>query len=108
MRPRTVEGMGTACSESPMAAAKGCEFDGESYSPGSASCQSGTQYRCDDGAWTSLALACTAGDAPADGARRADLRVQRRDGRDGIHHCKSGVTFRCDDGEWHNLGIACR
>jgi len=36
-----------------------CKYKGTTYSHGSAVCQSGTQYRCADGQWKGLAIACT-------------------------------------------------
>ena len=36
-----------------------CRCKGATSSRGSAVCQSGSQYRCDDGQWSGLAIACT-------------------------------------------------
>jgi hypothetical protein len=88
---------------------KNCDFAGISYSQGSASCQAGTQFRCDAGTWRSLAIPCSAGDAP--------LRLVP-DGRTCMFNdatvgnnstiCKAGTTFLCSNGEWVNLGTICR
>ena len=88
---------------------EGCKYKDATYSHGSTTCQSGTQYRCDDGAWRNLDVACRSGDIEA---RMAP------DGRTCMYNgatvgtqstiCKEGTTFRCEDGEWRNLGAACR
>lgn len=36
----------------------GCTYKGTMYSHTSAVCQSGSQYRCDDGRWEGLGFAC--------------------------------------------------
>jgi hypothetical protein len=88
----------------------GCRYNDSTYSHGSTACQSGTQYRCDDGAWRSLAVACTGG---SDGAARMapDERTCMYNGATVATQstiCKSGITFLCEDGEWRNLGSACQ
>lgn len=91
-------------------ASKHCDLHGRSYSHGSASCQSDIEYRCDDGAWRSLKLACGGGlDAPARVAPAG--RTCMYNGATVATQsaiCKSGVTFVCEDGEWRNLGSACQ
>ncbi|MBP1687559.1 MAG: hypothetical protein H6Q33_3702 [Deltaproteobacteria bacterium] len=88
----------------------GCRYQDSTYSHDSTVCQSGTQYRCDDGQWRSLAVACTGG---GDGATRTAPA-----GRACLYNgatvatqstiCRSGTTFRCEDGEWRNLGSTCQ
>lgn len=73
------------------------------YSHGSTACQSGTQYRCDDGQWKGWGAAC-AENLPVAG-RGCDL-----DGNSystGSVSCQSGSQYRCDDGAWRNLAVAC-
>ena len=38
--------------------AKSCTYDGKEYSDGSVVCQSGKEYRCNDGTWDSLGTSC--------------------------------------------------
>jgi len=103
------KGLGSACAEQPLIAARSCTFNGSSYSPGAARCQSGTEHRCDDGVWRSLVVACKNGDIEARMA--PDARSCMYNGAMVVTQstiCKSESTFRCEDGEWHNLGTACR
>ncbi len=51
------------CSGRHAVAGDHCFYKGTMYSDGAAACQSGTQYRCYDGDWKPLGLACTAGAA---------------------------------------------
>jgi hypothetical protein len=37
---------------------KSCTYNGQTYSHGSVVCQSGTEYRCNDGSWDSLGTSC--------------------------------------------------
>ncbi len=81
----------------------GCRYEGSMYSHGSTACQSGTQYRCDDGQWKGWGAAC-AENLPVAG-RGCDL-----DGNSystGSVSCQSGSQYRCDDGAWRNLAVAC-
>jgi hypothetical protein len=80
-----------------------CTYEGATYSPGSAVCQSGSQYRCDDGEWSGLAIACTEGLTV--GARSCAF-----DGTSystGSANCQSGTEYRCDDGSWVSRAVAC-
>jgi hypothetical protein len=80
-----------------------CFFKGTMYSDGAAACQSGTQYRCDDGDWKSLSVACKDG----------SLTVSRSCEFGGVSYstgsasCQSGTQYRCEDGRWASLGITC-
>jgi len=103
------EGLGIACTNDPLVAAKSCGLEGRWYLPGSASCQSGSQYRCDDGAWKNLVVACKTGDIEARMAR--DARSCRYSGATFATQstiCKAGTTFRCEDSDWRSLGTACQ
>jgi len=78
-----------------------CRFEGTAYSHGATVCQSGTQFRCDDGDWKSLALACTAKDLNAcdfNGSSYAS----------GAISCQAGTQYRCDAGNWRNIGGVCQ
>jgi hypothetical protein len=97
-----------ATDDSPKVSAT-CNFGGVTYSTGSASCQSGTQYRCEDGRWASLGITCPVGDSPIrivpsgktcmfDSATVANNSTI----------CRSGTTYLCSDGEWVNVGTQCR
>jgi hypothetical protein len=88
---------------------KSCEFGDVSYATGSAKCDHGTQYRCEEGTWRKLDATCPVGDAP--------MRVMPSgrecmfDGATVAHNstiCRSGSTFACNNGEWVNLGTDCR
>lgn len=79
-----------------------CQYGGTKYSEGAAICQSGTQFRCDDGHWKSLAIACT--------EQRAALRECDFGGQSysaGSTSCQSGNQYRCEDGQWRSLGVVC-
>ncbi|HWP65921.1 MAG TPA: hypothetical protein VNO26_08425 [Candidatus Limnocylindria bacterium] len=87
-----------------------CSYDGITYSTGSASCQGGTQYRCEDGTWRSIDRPCTVMGANTvkidpdgdtclyEGAALAT----------GSTICKTETTFFCNHGQWVNLGPVCR
>jgi hypothetical protein len=91
------------CASQPSFAADPCFFKGTMFSNGAASCQSGTQFRCDDGEWISAGGACT------------DKRVQlsKNCTFEGISYstgaasCQTGTQFRCEDGSWRTLGVPC-
>lgn len=86
-----------------------CEFAGVSFASGSASCNAGTQYRCENGRWSSLDLPCSVGDAPFPVTPRGavcsygGITVQSSSAI-----CQSGTTFLCNNGQWINLGTVCR
>jgi hypothetical protein len=91
-----------------------CMYYGQTYSAGSAVCQSGTQYRCDGSQWQSLGVTCQRADA----RDARDTSVPPRAPRScvvgdatvasGSGICRSGTTYRCDDGAWINVQTACR
>ena len=79
----------------------GCRYQDSTYSHGSTTCQSGTQYRCDDGQWKGYGPTC----APSVAGKGCDL-----DGNaysTGSASCQSGIQYRCDDGAWTNVGSIC-
>ncbi len=82
----------------------GCKYKDTTYSHASAVCQSGSQYRCDDGEWKGLGIACA--DHPLVAPKSCGL-----DGSSyspGSAKCESGTEYRCDDGVWRSLVVACR
>jgi hypothetical protein len=95
----------TACATRPAIAGDRCTYRGTLFSDGAAACQSGTQYRCDDGEWRSLGTACP------DRDRFATAETCRFDGNAfsaGSVSCQAGIEYRCEGGVWHSLGTACR
>ena len=112
------EGTGVACptpagAPAPLPASpKPCDYQGTPFSSGAASCQAGTQFRCDDGTWRSLNIACradTAADAPAAGGLpRTCMNGDGSTVASGSTICRSGTTFVCANGEWESLNTPCR
>ena len=80
-----------------------CFYKGSMYSDGATACQSGTQYRCDDGQWRGLGLSCEGGAVVL--SRTCQLRGISFS--TGSASCQSGTQFRCEDGAWRSLGIPC-
>ena len=81
----------------------GCRYKDTTYSHGSTACQSGTQYRCDDGQWKGWGGACT-DDSPV---ARKDCDLNGDSYSSGSASCQSGSRYRCDDGAWTSLAMAC-
>lgn len=80
-----------------------CTYKGGDYSDRSTVCQSGREYRCDDGKWAVLSTACSE-DLPAIG------KSCLLDGTlysPGSATCQSGTQYRCKDGAWGDLAITC-
>ena len=80
-----------------------CTYKGSTFSHGSAVCQSGTQYRCDDGRWSGLAIACTESLPVA----VKGCAFNGNPYSPGSISCQSGTQYRCDDGTWMSLSVAC-
>ena len=80
-----------------------CFYKGTMFSQGASSCQSGMEYRCDDGEWSASNTSCKSG----------NLTLSKGCQYDGISFstgaasCQSGTQHRCEDGSWHSLGVAC-
>lgn len=88
-----------------VALSKPCKFSGIAFSSGAASCQSGTQFRCEDGEWRGLGVPCAAGDSPikvVPSGRTSMFNDATVASNSTI--CRSGTTYLCNDGEWMNLG----
>jgi hypothetical protein len=80
-----------------------CFHGGRTYSDGAASCQSGFEYRCNDGEWIALRTSCRAtAPEPSRSCRFADISYST-----GSASCQAGTQFRCEDGEWRSLGVSC-
>ncbi|MGD0959804.1 MAG: hypothetical protein ABSB19_08360 [Methylomonas sp.] len=80
-----------------------CFHRGTIYSNGAASCQSGMQYRCDNGEWVSLGDSCR--EAPVLASRQCQFSGVTFP--TGAASCQSGSQYRCEDGSWRNIGVAC-
>lgn len=82
----------------------GCRYEDSMYGHGSASCQSGSSYRCEDGQWRSGGGACNE-HLPLAALRGCDLAGEAYSS--GSASCQAGTQHRCDDGAWRNLALAC-
>jgi hypothetical protein len=85
-------------------AADHCFYKGTTYSDGAAACQTGAQYRCEDGAWKALGVACRGevAVAPPTSCQFGGVAYAS-----GSASCQSGTQYMCDDGAWTRLGISC-
>ena len=81
-----------------------CFYRGTMFSDGAAACQAGTQYRCDDGDWKSLGVACKQEHAfaPSRSCEYEGIAYST-----GSASCQEGSQFRCEDGSWRRLGMTC-
>ncbi|HSQ00832.1 MAG TPA: hypothetical protein VL049_26705 [Candidatus Dormibacteraeota bacterium] len=96
-----IAGVASAMLASAALADHGCRYSGIAYSHGSTVCQSGTQYRCDDGEWQSLAVQCNGdGTSPI-------CDYQGTSYSSGSTSCQTGTQYRCTDGVWKSLAVAC-
>jgi hypothetical protein len=81
-----------------------CQYKETMYSHTSVVCQSGSQYRCDDGQWKGSGIVCaehalvTAKSCALNGIAYSPGSAQ----------CESGTEYRCDDGVWKSLVVACK
>lgn len=97
-------GVLAGCSPERAVAGDPCFHKGTMYSDGANSCQSGLQYRCTDGEWSALRVACP------DSPMVATSKTCQSGGisfSTGAASCQAGTQFRCEDGVWHSLGIPC-
>ncbi len=79
-----------------------CSYQGTAYSEGATACQSGVQYRCDDGEWKSLSVQC-----PKEKVSSLDCELNGNKYAAGSSSCQSGMKYRCDTGKWISLDTAC-
>ena len=80
-----------------------CFYKGTIYSDGAAACQSGAQYRCDDGDWRGLGTRCP--DSPVVASRTCEFGGIAFS--TGAASCQAGSQFRCEDGVWKGIGMPC-
>jgi hypothetical protein len=81
-----------------------CFYKGTMYSDGAAACQSASQYRCNDGEWRALGVACTGG---GELATSKSCQFSGISFSTGAASCQAGTQFRCEDGTWRTLGLPC-
>jgi hypothetical protein len=87
------------------AANDSCLFRGTSYSDGAASCQMGAQYRCDDGKWKSIGVACpTAAPTPSSPGACQFGGITFANGS---ASCQGGMQYMCEEGAWTRLDTSC-
>jgi hypothetical protein len=79
-----------------------CTYEGVKYSDGSSTCQSGTEFRCDDGSWESLDTPC-----PGKGPAGRSCEFKGTTFSSGAASCQAGTQYKCDAGSWRSLGVAC-
>jgi hypothetical protein len=77
-----------------------CVYDGRSYSDGMPVCQSGTQYRCENGTWRNEGLGCAEQTALPCNAAGVIFG-------DGVTRCENGTRVLCEHGQWRSLGTIC-
>lgn len=79
-----------------------CTYQGTSYSHGSLVCQSGMQFKCDDGQWEARGVTC-----PDDGSTAKACTIDGVTYAQGSTSCQAGMRYRCDEGKWQSLESAC-
>jgi hypothetical protein len=84
-------------------AADDCTYKGTKYSEGAASCQTGLQFRCEDGEWKSVGVGCS--DSPVEPSRNCQFGGVTYP--TGSASCQGGNQYRCDNGSWASLDISC-
>lgn len=60
------------------------------------------QFRCEDGEWKSVGVACSDNPVASRNCQFAGVTYPS-----GTASCQGGNQFRCDDGAWASLSIAC-
>jgi hypothetical protein len=80
-----------------------CTYKGTKYSEGSSACQTGQQFRCDDGEWKGLGVACS--DNPARTA--ANCQYGGMTFPSGTSSCQAGNQFLCENGTWAGTNVVC-
>jgi hypothetical protein len=74
------------------------KFGGVVYATGSAKCDRGTQYRCEDGTWRQLDAKCPVCDAPVRVAPSGrSCMLEGATVANGSTICRSGSTSLCSD-----------
>lgn len=89
----------------------GCSYNGRTYGIGMTMCQTGTQYRCENGVWRNMGSPCvTAGDAPTGAAIFTTNLSCAHDGisySDGAARCENDIRYTCKDGRWEFANRGC-
>jgi len=80
-----------------------CFYRGAMFSHGGTSCQSGTQYKCNDGEWKRTNNTCA--DEPVAAAKPCQFGGLAY--ASGAASCQAGAQYRCEDGAWRSLGATC-
>jgi hypothetical protein len=80
-----------------------CFYRGAMFSHGSASCQTGSEYKCMDGDWKRTDRSCS--DEPIAAARPCTFGSLSY--LTGAASCQAGAQYRCEDGTWRSLGTTC-
>ena len=82
-----------------------CFYKGTMYSDGATACQSGRQFKCDDGEWKRHGNSVCEESTALKPSRTCDFGgVQYSTGS---ASCQEGNQYRCQDGSWHRLGMSC-
>jgi hypothetical protein len=90
------------CSVQRAVAGDHCFYKGSMFSDGAAACQTGSQYRCDDGDWKALGTTCKDAPAPSKTCEYGGVSYST-----GSASCQGGMQHRCEDGRWARLADSC-
>lgn len=102
-RAATIAALGASLLALPAWADENCAYRGSTYSHGSAICQSGSQYRCNNSQWKVLGIVCAV-DSPT---AMAGCSYDGVEFSPGASTCQSGSQYRCDGGAWWSLAVGC-
>ncbi len=80
-----------------------CFYKGNPFSQGAVSCQSNTEYRCDNGAWVPTYSSC--GTSPI--AAPKPCQFSGISFSTGSTNCQNSNLYRCEDGVWQDLSTVC-
>jgi hypothetical protein len=80
-----------------------CFYKGTMFSDGSAACQAGAKYTCEDGNWAKTGMTCQ--DSPIVASRTCQFGGIAYS--TGSASCQNGAQYRCEDGSWKTLGMTC-
>jgi hypothetical protein len=79
-----------------------CFYRGSMFSHGATACQSGSQFRCDDGEWEALRTPCSGSPQLSKTCQLGGINFST-----GSASCQEGTQYRCEDGNWKRLGLNC-
>src|SRR5262249_45302520 len=81
-----------------------CNYKGTMSSDGAAACQTGAQYRCEDGEWKALGVACRdAAPAPPQPLAAESCQFGGVSYASGSASCQGGKHYMWDDSTWKSL-----